>query len=223
MKILFLTITLTAALAFASCATDDSANEGSTINHNGMNHNAMNHDKNHNMPDHSSMDHGAMKSSPDAANAPFDLQFIDAMTHHHEGAVTMAQMVLAKSQNEELKKFAQKVIDDQQKEIKQMKDWREKWFAGKPPAVNMEMPGMMDSMKMMSSDEIKKMETATGADFDLHFLEMMILHHEGAVTMSRDALAKAERQEIKTLSNQIIREQEAEIKKMQGWKTAWSK
>ncbi len=219
MKILFLTVTFIAALALASCATNDSANTHSAMNHNGMNHNAMNH----NMTDHNSMDHSAMKSSPDAANAPYDLQFIDTMTHHHEGAVQMAEMVLKKSQNEELKQFAQKIIDDQQKEIAQMKNWREKWFAGKLPAVNMEMPGMSGSAKMMSGEEMKKMETAMGRDFDLHFIEMMIPHHEDAVTMSKDALAKAEHTEIKTLANQIIKEQEAEIKKMWGWKTAWSK
>jgi uncharacterized protein (DUF305 family) len=219
MKILFLTVILIATLALASCATNDSA-----VNHNGTNHNMMNHSAmNHNMPDHNSMDHGAMKSSPDAASAPYDLQFIDTMTHHHEGAVTMAKMVLAKSNNEELKKFAQKIIDDQQKEIAQMKDWREKWFAGKPPALNMEMPGMTDSVKMMSGEEMEKMSAMKGRDFDLHFLEMMILHHQDAVEMANDALEKAEHQEIKTLAKQIFMEQEAEIKKMAEWKTAWSK
>ena len=52
-----------------------------------------------------------------------------------------------------------------------MNDWREKWYAGKPMAMNMEMPGMSEGMKMMMGDGMKKFEAATGKDFDLMFLE----------------------------------------------------
>ncbi len=164
-----------------------------------------------------------MKSSPNAARAPYDLQFLDTMTHHHQGAVDMAKMAVEKAQHPELKAFAQKIIADQNKEIGQMKDWREKWFAGKPMAMNMEMPGMMDSMKMMSGDGMKSMEAMSGNDFDVHFLDMMTPHHASAVTMAKEALTRAEHPEIKLLANQIIKAQEGEIKMMADWKKAWSK
>ena len=164
-----------------------------------------------------------MKSSPNAASATYDLQFLDTMSHHHQGAVDMAKVAVEKAQHPELKAFAQKIIVDQNKEIASMKDWREKWFAGKPMAMNMEMPGMNDSMKMMMGDGMKKMEAATGNDFDLMFVEMMTPHHAGAVTMAKEALTKAEHPEIKTLANQIIKAQETEIKQMADWKAKWSK
>lgn len=182
---------------------------------NGMDHNSM--PMNSNM----SMDHSGMKSSPNAASQPYDLQFIDTMTAHHKGAVDMAKMALTKSQNAELKTFAQKIIDDQNKEIAQMQGWRDKWYSGKPAAMNMEMPGMGDSMKMMTGDGMKKMEAATGKDFDIHFLDMMIPHHAGATVMAKEALTKAEHAELKTLATQIIKEQEAEIKMMTEWKAKW--
>jgi uncharacterized protein (DUF305 family) len=218
-------LSLAFALAvFGAACSQPANNNHAAMNHNGMNHNSM---------DHSTMDHNSMpmnsngmsrmKSDPNAATAPYDLQFIDTMTHHHEGAIMMAEMVLKKSQNEELKKFAQKIIDDQKKENAQMQEWREKWFAGKPAAKNMEMPGMADSMKMMSGGEMKMTESAAGKDFDLMFLDMMIAHHQGAVVMAKDALAKAEHAEIKTLAGQIAKAQEAEIKMMNDWKAQWSK
>ncbi|GIU81668.1 MAG: hypothetical protein KatS3mg006_0732 [Pyrinomonadaceae bacterium] len=166
--------------------------------------------------------HGSVHSSdPDAERAPYDLQFIDTMIHHHEGALEMAEVVLKKSTNEELRKFAEKIIEDQKKEIEQMKSWREAWYANKPRAINMEMPGMKDSMKMMTDGRMEQMEKRSGKEFDLMFLDLMIEHHEGAVTMSQEALQKAERQEIKTLAEQIIKAQQQEIKQMQEWKEKW--
>ncbi|MBC7797892.1 MAG: DUF305 domain-containing protein [Pyrinomonadaceae bacterium] len=210
-----------------SAATNSNAASMATMNHNGMNHNAMNHNgMNHNGMSGMNMDsmnHDSMKSSPDAANAPFDLQFLDTMIPHHQSAVDMAKMVLTQSQNPELKKFAENIIADQNREVSQMKGWREQWFVGNPVAMNMEMPGMADSMKTMMGDEMKKLETATGKTFDLLFLEMMIPHHNGAVVMSKDALNRAEHVEIKTLSTRIIKSQEAEIKQMSDWKTQWAK
>lgn len=226
MKNTLLVVVLTiAAIAFAAC-NQTTSNGNSAANHGGM-HNGSSNSMNHNSmpmnPNMSGMDHGSMQSSPNAASQPYDLQFIDTMTNHHQGAIEMAEMALKKSNNAELRAFAQKIIDDQKKEIAQMKDWREKWYAGKPEAVNMQMPGMMDSMKMMAGDEMKKMETASGKDFDVHFLDMMTPHHAGAVTMAKEALARAEHPEIKTLANQVIKEQEAEIKEMADWKSKWSK
>ena len=71
--------------------------------------------------------------------------------------------------------------------------------------------------------EMKKMEDATGKEFDLMFLDMMSAHHKGATVMAKEALTKAEHPEIKTLANQIIKAQEAEIKMMGDWKAKWSK
>ena len=55
------------------------------------------------------------------------------------------------------------------------------------------------------------------------FLEMLIPHHQGAVTMSKEALQKSEKAEIKTLANAIIKAQESEIKQMKDWKAKWAK
>ena len=209
-------LTLVIAAVGLACQTQQpsaGANNTSAVDHSA-------HDmSNMNGHDMSNMDHGM--SAPGGADQPYDLQFIDSMTHHHDGAVAMAEMVLRKTEREELKKFAQKIIDDQKKEIAQMKAWREQWYAGKPLAMNMELPGM--KMGEMSPDDSKMMETMQGKDFDLHFIDMMIPHHEGAVKMARELLQKGEHAELKNMANEIIREQEAEIRQMQAWKAEWSK
>ena len=188
-----------APAANQTLATQTSAN--SQPSHGGINHGA----------------HGEMRSAPDAANAPFDAQFLDTMIAHHTGAVEMAQMVAGKTNNQELKSFAQKIIADQAREIAQMKSWRESWFAGKTSALNMDLPGMKESMAM----DMNKLNSARDAAFDLAFVEAMTPHHVGAVVMSQDALKRAERPEIKTLANEIIKSQTAEIEQMRDWQTKW--
>jgi len=215
-KLFLIAFTGIFAIAFTACQSSQTTESNLNQNNSVMSMNEMNH--NSVAEDLKSMKNrkGSMKkSSPDAATAPYDLQFLDTMIEHHKSAVDMAKHIVAKPNNKELKEFAAKIIAEQNKEIAQMKKWREKWFTAKPLAMNMEMPGMMDSMEGMN---MKKMEAPGGNLLDLRFLDMMIRHHQGAIRMSKEALERAEHTEIKTLANQIIKSQEAEITQMQEWK-----
>ncbi len=184
-----------------------------------MDHN-VNTPTNSQNTNHGSTDHSTMQSSPNAAAVPYDLQFLDTMIAHHQGAIDMAKAAVAKSQHAEIKTLAANIISSQQKEIAQMKTWREQWYTDKGPAINMELPGMNDSMKGM---DMKKLGSLSGNDLDLEFIDQMIPHHEGAVVMAKEVLQKSTKDEIKTLANAIINAQEAEIKQMKEWRTAWSK
>ncbi|AVH62405.1 DUF305 domain-containing protein [Nostoc sp. 'Peltigera membranacea cyanobiont' N6] len=63
-----------------------------------------------------------------AADAEFDLRFINAMIPHHEGAVKMGQDALSKSKRPEIKKLAQEIVKAQEIEIKEMQQWRKAWY-----------------------------------------------------------------------------------------------
>jgi uncharacterized protein (DUF305 family) len=225
-------ILIAAAVFLASCGQPPTVRNTSLTNHNAVNHtarsnsnpvttstqtsvnSAINHDD---TQSHTETDMEGMESSPDAANQPYDLQFIDTMIQHHQAAVVMAKMVLEKSRNQDLRKFAQKIITDQESEIERMEAWREQWYPYNLDAINMELPGMKDSMRMMLGSEMDKMEASVGQTFDDYFLKMMTPHHQGAITMAKDALTKIEHPELKTLAQKIISNQENEIKQMSEW------
>jgi uncharacterized protein (DUF305 family) len=59
---------------------------------------------------------------------PFDLAFIDEMIIHHEGAIDMARAILETTERDELRDMAEEIIEAQQAEIQQMRDWRTEWF-----------------------------------------------------------------------------------------------
>ena len=166
------------------------------------------------------MDHSKLESSPGAAEQPYDLQFIDTMILHHQGAVDMALLVKTRSRQAELSGLAKSIIDDQTKEIAQMKKWREERFAGKPAAVNIDLEGMRDGMTGM---DMPKLDSLKESLFDLEFIKQMIPHHEGAVSMAKEALQKSENPEIKELAESIVRSQDMEIKKMREWQISWEK
>ncbi len=58
-------------------------------------------------------------------------------------------------------------------------------------------------------------------EFDLRFVDGMILHHQGAIAMSEAALENSQRPEVKELAQNIIEAQEGEIAQMQSWRQAW--
>ena len=195
-----------ASLLTAACGSQSSSNKVVVDPHAGM--------------DHSKMDHSAMKNSPDAAAADYDLQFIDTMIVHHQGAIDMAKMLPGKAEHPEMKKLGVVIIAAQEREITEMKAWREKWFAGKPPAINMELAGMNASMAGM---DMKKLGLLSGNAFDLEFIKQMIPHHDGAIAMAREALKRSQKDEVKALAKSIINEQQGEIDEMKRWQGEWSK
>src|SRR5215213_8066063 len=95
---------------------------------------------NHNVANHSMTEHPGMEGSQGAAMAPYDLQFIDTMTAHHQGAVDMARLAETRAQHPELKQFAAGIVGDQEREIARMSQIRDKAFAEKAKAVNNNFP-----------------------------------------------------------------------------------
>ena len=211
-------------IGFGSLAIANLTNQrsNSTIAQNSgeMNHGGMNHDgmKQGGMMNHS-MDIGP-------ADANYDLRFIDSMIPHHQGALVMAQEVLQKSKRPELIKLAKSIITEQKKEIAQMQQWRKQWYpkASATPmmwhaAMNHEMAMTAEyKQSMMMSMSLGKAD----AGFDKRFLDAMIPHHQGAVTMGQDLLKKSKRPEMKKLAQNIIKSQQAEIVQMTQWQQAWS-
>lgn len=57
-----------------------------------------------------------------------DKAFIDGMIVHHEGAVHMAQALVAGTKRPELLKLGNDIITAQTKEIETMRTWRTEWF-----------------------------------------------------------------------------------------------
>ncbi len=61
---------------------------------------------------------------------PFDRAFVDEMVPHHQGATRMAEAVLTKTKDPEVRTLAQAIISAQKREIQEMNDFREREYGG---------------------------------------------------------------------------------------------
>ena len=65
-----------------------------------------------------------MDAAPYTGNP--DIDFRTHMIPHHQGAIAMAKVGLKYATDAETKKMAQKIIDDQEKEVANMQAWLKK-------------------------------------------------------------------------------------------------
>jgi uncharacterized protein (DUF305 family) len=148
-----------------------------------------------------------------------DVGFAQGMIPHHGQAVVMADMALATSTNPEVTALAEQIKAAQSPEIEQMTTWLTGWDQKVPAPdagmdADMQHAGGMKMSGMMSAADMARLEKATGTDFDRMFLEMMILHHEGAIEMAEQELSKGRYQPTKDLAQAVVTGQQAEIEEM---------
>ncbi|MBB4735271.1 uncharacterized protein (DUF305 family) [Micrococcus cohnii] len=148
-----------------------------------------------------------------------DVMFAQMMIPHHQQAVEMSEMLLAKDEiPAEVTAFAQKVIDAQGPEIERMNSMLTVW--GEDP-VDMGDMGDMEGMDhggmsgMMSEEDMADLEQAQGTEAARLYLEQMTTHHKGAVDMAKDEAKDGQNPQAVQLAEQVIADQEAEITEME--------
>ncbi|MGW7459438.1 DUF305 domain-containing protein [Streptomyces sp. NPDC054797] len=146
-----------------------------------------------------------------------DVTFAQGMIPHHRQAILMSEMAQTHAHSDDVKALAAKIKKAQDPEITTMTGWLKAWGERVPTGMNgmdggdhdgSGMPGMMDNQRM---DQLRG---ASGTGFDTMFLTMMIEHHEGAIDMAKTEKIKGTYGPAKTLADDIITAQTAEIAQM---------
>lgn len=125
-------------------------------------------------------------------------EFLVNMIPHHQEAIDTAKIIVAKTENAELKKIAQSIILGQSAEVTTMKGWLTSWYPNS--TLKTEYMTMMRDLSKLSDHEL-----------DDTFMEDMINHHEGAIHMAEEVLEVTQRPEIVKMAKDIISTQNAEI------------
>ncbi|MHA7241322.1 DUF305 domain-containing protein [Arthrobacter sp. TMS1-12-1] len=157
-----------------------------------------------------------------------DVMFARMMIPHHQQAVEMSEMILAKDGvDQQVTDLATTIKDAQGPEIGTMTGWLEVWGEPMEPEGGMEgndmgdmggsgdMEGMDGMDGMMSEDQMAALENAEGVEASRMFLESMTAHHEGAIDMAQDEIDNGQNPDAVELAETIVETQQAEIDQMQ--------
>lgn len=149
-------------------------------------------------------------SGPKPAGNGADRAFVADMIPHHQSAVDMAKIAQERGQSPFVKQLAEDIIRTQNEEIATMR--REDSQLADAGVKKGDL-GVGHSMMGMDMDA-SMLEDAN--PFDRAFIDMMIPHHKGAVTMAKAELAKGKDPELRRLAEDIIRAQQREIAEMRS-------
>ena len=147
-----------------------------------------------------------------------DVQFATEMIPHHQQAVEMSDMALEQG-GTEVRELAERIQAAQAPEIETMTEWLQAWGEDVPETDGHgSMEGMDHSQMegMMSPEDMEDLGGAQGSQFDTMRLEMMIEHHDGAITMAQTQVADGLDPEAVALAEDIAESQEAEIEEMEA-------
>jgi len=118
-----------------------------------------------------------------------DVRFMQDMIPHHHQALVMSALVPERTNRNELLEVAGRIEKSQADEIEFMKDWLAERGETVPDPTAHDAMHMHHTMTGMATPEqMAELEAADGAEFDRMFLELMIEHHKGALTMVEDLL-----------------------------------
>jgi len=146
---------------------------------------------------------------------PFDLQFIDQMTMHHQGALMSTRAMIADSDRPELRGLATAIETSQTAQIEQMQAFRTEWYGDAESTTGGMDMGQME--QMMTGDAMSGMADMMGGRSEEMYLQMMIVHHQLGVDMAEEASTRSERPEVRQLAQTIADEQLAQIVLMQSY------
>jgi uncharacterized protein (DUF305 family) len=155
----------------------------------------------------------AGNSAPTADVNDADVMFTQKMIPHHDQAVAMSDMILAKSGiKPDVQALAKQIKAAQQPEIDTMNGWLKTWGHDFSPNSGGGHHGGDDGMA--TEEEMWQLDQAGGATAQNRYLTMMIKHHQGAITMAKTEIDTGKNPAAIQMANNIVTTQQREIATM---------
>jgi len=151
-----------------------------------------------------------------------DVHFMSGMIYHHGQAILIAGWAAAHDAGPSVRTLCERIVAAQTDEIALLSRWLATRHEAVPHAdpAHMMMPEM-DATHMMpgmlSAEQLAQLDRARGPDFDALFLQLMIQHHQGAITMVNQLFAAGagEEEPVYKMASSVYADQTTEIERMQ--------
>lgn len=161
-----------------------------------------------------------VEEASDLASIQFsdgDVKFMQGMISHHAQALDMSALVEGRTNRDTMELMAQRIALSQEDEIAMMQDWLEDRNLMVPGLDSHTMPDHEMMPGMATPEEMAELEASNGAAFDSLFLQLMIDHHQGALTMVDTLLGQrgsAQDSVLFSFTSDVTADQASEIDRM---------
>ncbi len=152
-----------------------------------------------------------------------DTAFMQGMIGHHAQALEMVDLLKTRTSSQEMKMLGLRIEVSQKDEIKMMQTWLRSHGESVPEEHAMHMHDAKLMPGMLTPDQMAQLTAAKGTEFDRLFLEFMIQHHEGALTMVKDLMASpgaVQQASMFAFASDVEADQSAEITRMRRMRAA---
>lgn len=170
---------------------------------------------------------GAERSGEARPNS-VDVGFAQDMTRHHQQGVAMASLARERSRDVDIRQLGFDIEHGQTEQMGRMRGWLGLW--SQPTAPNGGHMSWMTSAGghsrhserhpdadqpitpgMATPNELERLRSLSGPEFDTFFLQLMIRHHQGGAPMMREAVTRAAVGETRNLAQRMLDAQTAEV------------
>jgi uncharacterized protein (DUF305 family) len=146
-----------------------------------------------------------------------DVRFMQGMIGHHAQAIEMTDLLATRTESDAMRTLAKRIELSQADEIRMMQEWLTARGAALPDPHAHHAHGATLMPGMLTAEEMARLAAAKGPEFDRLFLEGMIKHHGGALTMVEELFATpgaGQEGEIFAFASDVDADQRMEIQRM---------
>ena len=163
-----------------------------------------------------------------------DVAFASDMIEHHAQAIQMANYSIGRQGiDPRIAELAEEIRVSQTEEIDTLAGYLEDWGEEVPETGfatgdshshdhDTTVGGHSGMPGMMSAEDMERLEAAKGDEFSRMWMQMMIEHHEGALTMVDEVQEEGDHTGIRELADGVENVQRTEIKDLERWLAAGS-
>jgi putative membrane protein len=139
-----------------------------------------------------------------ASATPVEMDFMMKASQGNMAEIEMARIAMGKTDNTDVKDFANMIQTDHSRNLKDLVDLMKDKGASQPTS-------LAGSMRQ----DIDRMNTLTGPEFDREFVNMMVMDHQKAVELFRDQETAVLNTELKDYVDDTLPELEMHLDKAQ--------
>ncbi|MGC5583231.1 DUF305 domain-containing protein [Ornithinimicrobium sp. W1679] len=154
-----------------------------------------------------------------------DAGFARDMSEHHAQAVQMSQLVMQRTDDEDVRRLAVDIDNNQNFERGQMASWLADWDLPRARTDERmawmrdhgeghdtaDLPAGVPMPGMASPSEIEALTAAEGREAEVLYLQLMTTHHIAGVEMAQAALDLASDEDVRAAAQRMVDAQSGEI------------